>query len=904
MALSVYKDSFAANTSTGNQAITGVGFTPKALIVWGTTQTATGYAAGLHFFFGVATSSTTSQQWCIASAADDNIANSNAGGSGDVNSLLTILSNGTPTVDAVATLSSFDSDGFTINWSNAPGSAWIIHYLALGGSDITNAKAGTFDMPATNTAVAVTDPGFQPDFLLVGTQAATAGIRTGTHHTIGMASSTTERGAISWAETDGAANTTAGIGQRTNLLLPVISTGGSYNWNGDLTSFDANGFTITFTANPGAARPAYYLALEGGNYFVGSDTAKITTTGTKATTGVGFQPTGLLSMSWNQVASSSIDTSSSNNMKASYFASDGTREGGVWVGSDDAASTMETNKRTVTDKALGMSTWTATTNAEADLSSFDSDGFTLNWTTVDATAREFIFVAFGSAGTLATQAVTATASGAASVVQRAGKILNATASGTASLVRQAQKVVSASGVGAASLVRRAAIIHSATATGTASLTSVKTILQAISATATGTASAVLQAGKAITAAGTGTASLVRQPNKLLSATGSGAASFIRSAAYALSATVTGTADLLKSPLISISATATGSASLIRQAGKVASATASAAASLVRDARTTISASASGAASLVRTAAMTLSASAIGTASQTAIKIILTTISATATGTASFLRDADLTISSSATGSAVLSSVKTILSTISATATGAASFIRDPNKIVSATATGTGALLTTRVVLQTISAISTGVASLVRDASKTFSASATGTAIVSTAASLFRTLEAVATGTPSAILFITKSLSAAATGLADLVAEPIVSLYYQTITATANTATFIERQAQKVLTSTAVGTAVVTILQSIFRTITAVASGSASVTKSVIKVLTASASGLASLVTEAIYIGLRYATVTGRAVSRLGTQGRARGKVSVVSEAEAKVEVVSSTTDEAPAEVGP
>jgi hypothetical protein len=42
------------------------------------------------------------------------------------------------------------------------------------------------------------------------------------------------------------------------------------------------------------------------------------------------------------------------------------------------------------------STQASTTDAEADLNSFDADGFTLNWSTADATAREFIYLAFGS----------------------------------------------------------------------------------------------------------------------------------------------------------------------------------------------------------------------------------------------------------------------------------------------------------------------------------------------------------------------------------------------------------------------------------------------------------------------------------------------------------------------------
>jgi hypothetical protein len=40
---------------------------------------------------------------------------------------------------------------------------------------------------------------------------------------------------------------------------------------------------------------------------------------------------------------------------------------------------------------------TPTSAGEADLSSMDSDGFTLNWTSTDGTARETLYLAFGDA---------------------------------------------------------------------------------------------------------------------------------------------------------------------------------------------------------------------------------------------------------------------------------------------------------------------------------------------------------------------------------------------------------------------------------------------------------------------------------------------------------------------------
>src|SRR2546423_233181 len=47
----------ALNTSTGTQAVTGVGFQPKALIVFATQQSATGYANNGVGAFGFAASS-------------------------------------------------------------------------------------------------------------------------------------------------------------------------------------------------------------------------------------------------------------------------------------------------------------------------------------------------------------------------------------------------------------------------------------------------------------------------------------------------------------------------------------------------------------------------------------------------------------------------------------------------------------------------------------------------------------------------------------------------------------------------------------------------------------------------------------------------------------------------------
>ncbi|MGH9878790.1 MAG: hypothetical protein ACRD5H_14250, partial [Nitrososphaerales archaeon] len=66
------------------------------------------------------------------------------------------------------------------------------------------------------------------------------------------------------------------------------------------------------------------------------------------------------------------------------------------VGTTIVADTHYTTKviKLATEDSDGSG---ATTNAEADLQSFDTGGFTLNWTKADTTAREIIYVAFGNA---------------------------------------------------------------------------------------------------------------------------------------------------------------------------------------------------------------------------------------------------------------------------------------------------------------------------------------------------------------------------------------------------------------------------------------------------------------------------------------------------------------------------
>ncbi|MGH9921164.1 MAG: hypothetical protein ACRD38_00270 [Nitrososphaerales archaeon] len=406
-AFSVKKDTFDAITGSGNQVIAGVGFQPKALILWTDRQEGGSGPAitdGYQFAIGFATSAADAVAASVIS--DDNVGASNAGRSFVSGDLLRILSNGNPTLERVADLVSFDNNGFTINWS-ASGVDARIHYLALGGSDITAAKAGTFNRIASTGNQDVTTVGFQGDFVMFlqtnggGSSAVHAPIG------IGFAKSSTERGALFVDSEDGEGTMDTWRYQRSDrCIVSLQPNSGAVDDEADFVSWLTNGFTINWTNAPSGTPNIGYLVLKGGQFKVGS--FQITSgTGNQPISGVGFQPVGLILMS-DHSSSASPTTSEAHNrlvFGAAHTTGD-SNEGNIAVGDEDGADpsiTARSNRQTkimhlIDEVATGSS---STIDLAADLASFDTDGFTLNKTTnTNNTLAQVIYVAFGNAPVL------------------------------------------------------------------------------------------------------------------------------------------------------------------------------------------------------------------------------------------------------------------------------------------------------------------------------------------------------------------------------------------------------------------------------------------------------------------------------------------------------------------------
>jgi hypothetical protein len=374
------KGSFTCPAATGNKSVTGVGFTPDAVIFFLTAQTAVGYNTSANLGVGLMTSG--SQASSGLGSQNANTVDTNLSSTNNTTACLFSYALGGFSTAVQASRTSMDTDGFTINFSTVT-SGMVIHYLAVQG--LSNVAVGKVFANGSIANQSVTGLGFKPDAVLAVGRTGGAGI------SVGAATSAANRAASGWSTTRASGGSVKANQQQLTTKLVTLPKDDADDYSADLVSMDSGGFTI---ANSTVNFDSFiYLAVKGGTVTVGTDTQK-TSTGTKSKIGLGAIPAGIMFFSANAASSTALQTTGI--ARLSVGATDATTGGCTWIDErDDGGSATASDQRTTTSAALGMSTGTATTNAEASISTMDADGYTLNWTTADATAREFIYLGFG-----------------------------------------------------------------------------------------------------------------------------------------------------------------------------------------------------------------------------------------------------------------------------------------------------------------------------------------------------------------------------------------------------------------------------------------------------------------------------------------------------------------------------
>lgn len=244
------------------------------------------------------------------------------------------------------------------------------------------AKVGSFTKAtgAATVSQSLTGFGFQPKALILltatETTLATAG-QTGYSTFVGITDGTTSK---SWGFAGGISGLSqVGKQRRASKALTICNNLGTLLAECDLTSFDSDGITLSWTTNDANAYYIGYLALGGSDL-----TAKVlqwqqpASSGSFSVTGAGFQPTGMFTIGAGYTtAPTSTDTHAELALGA---IADGDTAWAMDMVSFDAFGTTscQHHQRTAADVLFSG------TGTLASFTSFDSDGFTFNYSAVDA----------------------------------------------------------------------------------------------------------------------------------------------------------------------------------------------------------------------------------------------------------------------------------------------------------------------------------------------------------------------------------------------------------------------------------------------------------------------------------------------------------------------------------------
>jgi len=404
------------------QAITGVGFQPKVVLFWWSGSAASSdEVAGGTISSGFAAAISSTSRFCVLSISEDDQATSDCR-RGQFDALLMRMYTDTATIDGVADFSSMDADGFTLTITDQFTVAYRISYLALGGTDLTNAYIGNKQRDADPGACSVTGVGFQPDAVILASAWLFNPNTTGNGEGIsfGWATGSSNQGIVATASGHNqATSSTRGYGYNGEVAGFVLSYASSLFQRDSFVSFDADGFTL----NQLEGTDQYYyhfLCLKGGQYAVGDLTTR--TDGNDIEEDVGFQPVAVLFGSANR-ALSTQDTSTTHNRLSIGAGTSTSNRAAQAISDEDGLADTET-AYTNQDDAVYAHVIDDAIEALMDIKSIDADGFTCVMDDVETAGCWVTYLAIGAEAAGATYTLTAD-QGSLSLAGQAAAVLAA-----------------------------------------------------------------------------------------------------------------------------------------------------------------------------------------------------------------------------------------------------------------------------------------------------------------------------------------------------------------------------------------------------------------------------------------------------------------------------------------------
>lgn len=254
---------FMMNSSTGNQAVTGLGFSPKALLFCNCLVGSTEETINANSHLGIGFAVSSSQRGAFASGGKDgnDVSEENSYLETD-KCILQITPQTSPVVKYSADFVSMDSDGFTINVTVASGSPEIF-YLAIGGC---SAFASNMDLSTSTGNQSKTGAGFQPDvnFFISDAMAAHAGSAANyAKYMFGCAYNSTNRMVCDGGCEDGFGTSNCDTWFKSSQCIESPDPFNNNNdCQADFVSNDSDGFTINNSAVDAVSRRVLSLSVK------------------------------------------------------------------------------------------------------------------------------------------------------------------------------------------------------------------------------------------------------------------------------------------------------------------------------------------------------------------------------------------------------------------------------------------------------------------------------------------------------------------------------------------------------------------------------------------------------------------------------------------------------------------
>lgn len=421
MGIKVAVARFSNPTTSINQDITTTdlgGLTPKAAIIIGANTQTDGTVAGFaRMCVGITdgTNHAVTSWGSRTSQTTSETANIN-----NTNQVFTALGSGAGTaVFAEAQFVSWITNGIRIFWNDPTSTVYLHTIIFFAGSDLS-VKVGTFEASGPNNTETTVTTTFAPNdiFFMSGGDPFDDTMRGGVWQQLGLAHNaggTIQQGSIAHYHGDaqsGAVN--SGIIQNDRIsanLNPTMSR------EFELSAFLSDGFKVKHHEGVNSTSQWHaYLALNYGgkaNSYVGTK-ASPTSTGNSANTSPGIEPQFVMLMPTTMPA---LNTLYEDNTVVSYAISNitSTQEHSLSVADEDGASTTDTESL-LDDVSIRIRNAIGTANVlVANRVSFDSNGYTLNYTTADATAHQMLVWVVGAEITVHTLTISGFDAGTPSV---------------------------------------------------------------------------------------------------------------------------------------------------------------------------------------------------------------------------------------------------------------------------------------------------------------------------------------------------------------------------------------------------------------------------------------------------------------------------------------------------------